>query len=88
LFWGPWHHEKTLKFSVTVKAVHGGKPTGTVRVSDGKKVVCTVKLANGSGHCSPASNSAIPAGKYSMTASYTGNLLGSKSSPATLTIKK
>jgi uncharacterized membrane protein len=84
-------HEKTLKFSVTVKAIHGGKPTGTVRVSDSKKVICTVKLAKlakGSGHCSPASNSAIPAGKYSMTASYAGNLLGSKSSPATLTVKK
>jgi hypothetical protein len=81
-------HEKTLKFSFSVKALHGGKPTGNVRVSDGKKVVCTARLVKGSGNCSPASGNAIPAGKYSVTASYTGNLLGSKSGPVTLTVKK
>ncbi|HXS64879.1 MAG TPA: Ig-like domain-containing protein [Streptosporangiaceae bacterium] len=81
-------HEKTIKFSFSVKALHGGKPTGKVRVSDGKKTVCMAKLVKGSGSCSPASGNAIPAGKYSMTASYAGNLLGSKSSPVTLTVKR
>jgi len=81
-------HEKTIKFSFGVKALHGGKPTGKVRVSDGKKIVCTAKLTRGSGSCSPASGKAIPVGKYSMTASYTGNLLASKSSPVNFTVKK
>jgi Bacterial Ig-like domain (group 3) len=80
--------EKSLKFSVSVRAVFGGHPTGKVYVSDGKKRICGVQLVNGKGTCSPASNTAIPVGRYAMTATYTGNLLGSKSGVVTLTVKK
>jgi Bacterial Ig-like domain (group 3) len=81
-------HEKALKFSVAVGAVYGGRPTGKVSVSDGKKTVCVVKLVNGKGTCSPAANTAIPVGKYAVTAAYAGNLYGSRSAAVTLTIKK
>jgi hypothetical protein len=81
-------HEKSLKFSVTVHAVFGGRPTGKVRISDGKKTVCTVSLVKGKGTCSPAAGNTIPVGKYSVTASYTGNLLGSSSATAPLTIRR
>ncbi len=81
-------HEKALRFSVAVGAVFGGHPTGKVDVSDGKKTVCVVNLAGGRGTCSPATNTAIPVGKYAVTASYTGNLIGSKSGAVTLTVKK
>jgi hypothetical protein len=81
-------HEKALKFSVAVGAVFGGRATGKVYVSDGRKTVCVVRLVNGRGTCSPATNTAIPVGKYAVTASYTGNLLGSKSGTVTLTVKK
>ena len=81
-------HEKALKFSVAVGAVYGGRVTGKVYISDGKKTVCVVRLVNGKGTCSPATNKAIPVGKYAVTALYTGNLFGSRSAPATLTVKK
>jgi hypothetical protein len=81
-------HEKTLKFSVAVSALYGGRPTGKVYISDGKKAVCVVKLVNARGTCSPATNTAIPVGKYSVTASYTGNLIGSRSGAVTLTVKR
>jgi hypothetical protein len=45
-------------------------------------------LVIGKGTCSPASNTAIPVGRYAITATYTGNLLGSKSGVVTLTVKK
>jgi hypothetical protein len=81
-------HEKTLKFSVTVSALFGGTVTGKANVSDGKKAVCTLKLAGGKGSCAPTSNAEIAPGKYSVTAVYAGNKVASKSSPGTLTIKK
>ncbi len=81
-------HEKSLRFSVTVRAVFSGHPTGKVKISDGKKILCTVSLAKGKGSCSPAAGNAAPAGKYPVTASYTGNLLGSRSGAATLTVRK
>jgi Bacterial Ig-like domain (group 3) len=81
-------HEKSLKFSATVRALFGGRPTGKVAISDGKKTVCTVKLVNGKGTCSPSSSTLIPAGKYSITGSYSGNFLSSRSAPVALTVKK
>jgi hypothetical protein len=48
-------HEKSVKFSVTVSALFGGTVTGKVSVSDGKKTVCTIKLAGGKGSCTPTS---------------------------------
>jgi len=81
-------HEKSLKFSVAVSALFGGHPTGKVYISDGKKLVCGVKLVNGKGTCSPATNTAIPVGKYAVTASYTGNFFSSRSAAVTLTVKK
>jgi hypothetical protein len=81
-------HEKSLVLSVAVKAVYGGHPTGTAAVSDGKKRICTVKLVNGKGSCSPSGNSVIAAGSYTVTAYYSGNLLGSQSGGSALKVKK
>jgi hypothetical protein len=80
--------EKSLKFSVTVSALFGGTVTGEVRVSDGKKTVCTTKLTAGNGSCTPESNTEIAPGKYSITAFYAGNKGPSRSASRTLTIKK
>jgi len=65
--------EKSLKFSVAVKAQFTGTPTGTVTVKAGKKKICTVKLAAGKGTCSPTSNTLLAAGSYSIVASYNGS---------------
>src|SRR6202020_1972610 len=81
-------HEESLKFSVTVSALFGGTVTGEVRVSDGKKTVCTTKLTAGKGSCTPESNTEISPGKYSITAFYAGNKDPSRSASRTLTIKK
>ncbi len=80
--------EKSLKFAVSVRALFGGHPTGKVYVLDGKKLICGVKLVSGKGTCSPATNKAIPAGRYAMTATYVGSLLESRSGAETLTVKK
>lgn len=80
--------EKALKFSVAVSALFGGRPTGKVRISDGKQTVCTVRLVSGKGSCSPASGTSIPVGKYSVTGAYSGDMLSSRSRPAGLTVKK
>jgi hypothetical protein len=81
-------HEKSLKFSVTVSALFGGTVTGEVRVSDGKKTVCTTKLTAGKGSCTPKANTEIAPGEYSITAFYAGNKGPSRSASPTLTIKK
>ncbi len=81
-------HEKSLKLSVTVSGVYGTHPTGKVAISDGRKRICAIRLVRGKGTCSPVSNTAIPVGKYTIVAYYTGNLLGSRSGGSTLKVKK
>jgi hypothetical protein len=74
---------------VAVKATYSGTPTGKVVITEGKKTICTVtKFVKGSGTCSPASNTLLAVGKHSLTATYSGNFLGSKSKAVALTIKK
>jgi hypothetical protein len=64
--------ENAERFSVTVAPQYAGLPGGAVRVMAGSVLLCTVMLAAGKGSCSPAV-SALPAGTYSVTASYGGS---------------
>jgi len=83
--------EKSLVLSVTVAAKSGKTvPTGTVKITAGKKTVCTVKLSAGKGKCSPSSNTLLAPGTYSLIASYSGakGLATSHSSAHKLTVKK
>jgi len=81
-------HEKSLKFSVSVKAVYGGSVTGKVGISDGKKTICIVKLVKGKGSCTVPASTTVPVGKYGITAHYAGNKTASVSGTVTLTVKK
>jgi hypothetical protein len=58
-------------------------------IAEGSNTICTItKLVKGSGTCSPASNTLLKTGKYTLTATYSGNYLGSTSKALTLTVKK
>jgi hypothetical protein len=81
-------HEKGFRFTVAVSAIFGGRPSGKVVISDGKKSLCTAKVVGGKGYCSPSSNTEIPVGKYAITGTYTGNHDGSTSGAAALTVKR
>jgi hypothetical protein len=84
-------HEKSLVLSVTVAARSGKTvPSGTVKITAGKKTVCSVKLSKGKGKCSPSSSTLLAPGTYSLTASYGGakGLAASHSSGHKLTVKK
>jgi hypothetical protein len=47
-------------------------PFGTVSVSANSVTLCTITLSNAEGTCRPARN-ALPAGSYTLTASYGGD---------------
>jgi len=81
-------HEKTLKLTGTATALYGGTLTGKIVITEGSKTICTIaKITKGTGYCYPASNTLLKAGKYELTATYTGNYSSSKSKETTLTIK-
>jgi len=82
-----YRHERKLRFSVVVRAVFGGAVTGNARISDGRKAVCTIKLADGKGSCTPTSNTEIAPGEYSINAFYAGSKSASKSNTRALTVK-
>jgi len=65
-------HEQSDKFSVGVKAEYSGVPAGSVVVRAGTRTLCTVRLSHGGGSCSTW-KSALAAGTYSVTASYSGS---------------
>jgi hypothetical protein len=79
--------EKALKLSVAVKARFAGSPTGTVTVKAGKKKICTIRLEARKGTCSPASNTLLAPGTYSITASYGGSKTSAPSTSSAITLK-
>ncbi len=67
--------EKSLKLTATVAGVFDGTASGKVVITAGKTAVCTIaKLSGGRGTCSPASNTLLKVGTYTLTATYHGNL--------------
>jgi hypothetical protein len=64
--------ENSMVISVQVAAITGGVPFGTVSVSANSVTLCTITLSNAEGTCRPARN-ALPAGSYTLTASYGGD---------------
>jgi Bacterial Ig-like domain (group 3) len=83
-------HEHTLVFSVTVSAASAGSgmPTGSVVVVSGTRILCSVHLSSGMGHCSPAATALGPHGTFVLVAQYAGDTTFSPSSSTlkTLTI--
>jgi hypothetical protein len=64
--------ENSMVISVQVAADTGGQPTGVVTVSANSVTLCAIELSNAEGTCRPARN-ALPAGSYTLTASYGGD---------------
>jgi len=82
-------HERTVRFSVSVKPEFGGQAaTGKVGLSDGKKTVCVVTLAHGQGSCRPSSATAVAPGQYAVRAFYAGDSLASKSGAVAFTVSR
>lgn len=81
-------HEEHELISVTVSPQFLGMPAGTVRVFAGKTSICTIKLARAKGSCKLTA-SQLPAGRYLVTASYSGdrNFSSSTSAGSKLTVK-
>jgi Bacterial Ig-like domain (group 3) len=78
--------EKSLKLTATVKGLFDGTPSGKVVITTGKTTICTIaKLSGGKGTCSPASNTLLKTGTYTLTATYRGNLATSRAT-AKLTV--
>lgn len=81
-------HEHMLHFDVMVRGERTNhRPTGTVEIMSGAKVLCTIHLSLAQGSCSP-SNRALPPGLHAITASYSGdsNFKPSKSHERTLIV--
>jgi hypothetical protein len=81
-------------FAVTVTPQFGGTPTGSVTVSSGSTVLCTVSLtapSSGSGTCATSALALPVGGPYDLTAVYSGDadVIGSTgTTPAALTVTK
>jgi hypothetical protein len=58
--------------SAGISASVGGIPTGTVTIKIKSTVLCTIRLANGTGSCTLSARRLNP-GSYSLTASYGGS---------------
>jgi hypothetical protein len=78
-------NEQVEKVSVMVSS--GGTATGTVLVQAGTTTLCTIMLSSGTGSCT-LQPTALPAGTYQVTGSYSGdaNTGPSVSPPQTLTV--
>jgi hypothetical protein len=78
-------HENSEKLTVKVTSPLRGNPTGTVTIKVKSTVLCTIRLANGTGSCTLSAKRLKP-GTYSLTASYGGSTYYTGSA-ATKTLK-
>jgi hypothetical protein len=78
-------HENAEKLTVKVTSPLGGTPAGTVNIKIKSTVLCTIRLANGTGSCTLSAELLKP-GTYSLTASYSGSTYYTGTS-ATKTLK-
>ncbi len=82
--------EQAEKMSVTVtSAFTGVVPSGTVTITESTRTLCVITLSSGAGSC-VLSATAIPAGTYSIVATYSGDAYfgGSASPGQSLTVKE
>ncbi|TVZ04236.1 Ig-like domain repeat protein [Trebonia kvetii] len=84
--YGAEHRER---FSVAVRPALGGIPAGHVTVRAGKTTLCVITLKSAKGACAPAATR-LAAGRYKITASYSGSggVNPSASAAKTLSIVK
>lgn len=63
----------SLVFSATVSTSNGVAipPGSTVAVTQGSTLLCTIPLTAGTGTCSPTSGTVLPAGSYTVPATFT-----------------
>ena len=83
-------HEQVEHLSVTVSPEHTGPtPYGSVTISRSTKTLCTITLASAVGSCT-LSSTKLPAGTYSLVATYSGSarFKASASASSTLTVAK
>ena len=66
-------NEHAPVFTVTASPQFAGSPTGTVALTAGTTALCTVTLTAGTGSCQLASPTLVPAGSYTVVASYGGD---------------
>lgn len=81
-------HEHSLRFDVMVRGERSNhRPTGSILVESGTKVLCTIHLSFGQGMCSPSSFALLP-GLHAIVAHYSGdnNFKPSKSFERTLIV--
>ena len=78
-------HENAEKLTVKVTSPPGGTPAGTVTITIKSTVLCTIRLAHGTGSCTLAAKRLKP-GTYSLTAFYGGGTYYTGAS-ATKTLK-
>lgn len=64
-------HENAEKLTVKVTSPLGGTPAGTVTIKIKSTVLCTIRLAHGTGSCTLSAKRLTP-GTYSLIASYGG----------------
>ena len=70
--------ETSLKATAVVTSLSGRAATGKVVITGDKKTICTItRLTNGDGSCAPSSGTILPVGRFTLTATYSGNLTGS-----------
>ena len=74
-------HENGDKLTVKVTSPLGGTPGGTVTIAVKSTVLCTIRLAKGTGGCTLSAKRLRP-GSYSLTASYGGSTYIAGSSAA------
>ena len=79
---------KTLRLTATVAPQFAGTPGGVVTINAGQTTLCTAKLSDGTGSCSPASATALNTGRAALTASYTGSADFRPSSAAALQVRE
>jgi predicted phage tail protein len=83
-------HEQVEHLSVVVSPEHTGPaPSGSVTISRFTKTLCTITLASAAGSCTLPSTK-LPAGTYSLVATYSGSASfeASASASSTLTVAK
>jgi hypothetical protein len=82
--------ERSLIITVTISPRYAGTPTGTITIKAGKITICSGQaLSKGRVTCSPGSGTTLPAGRWSLVASYSGSgsSAASASSARTLNVK-
>ena len=82
--------EQAELFTVQIAPATSGTPTGNVTVKAGATAVCTITLANGTGHCTLTARQ-LARGSYQVTAIYNGDTTyasSTSSPPQTLTVTR